>query len=215
MTRREMDQLKNEYGYMLRIIEMVVLHGEVDYPNKYIISYCGVNVGNELMEINLVRENITSVIKQLRDHRLEEYVKFEIADSGGYADQATMLADLKLCDEVFSLNLDMMEREDCQWFWSGLAHNINREKKTFGSWVPEFATKVAHSKYESKAKELIEKYYYSVQQVLGFIYGLYEDYEINEPEEMYLYKVIDPEDKYPDPIDYWKVWEYANPLEQM
>ncbi len=43
--------------------------------------------------------------------------------------------------------------------------------------------------------------------ILGMIYGLYQDYQIDEDEESYLYHIVDPEDKYNDVSDYWRTLE--------
>lgn len=73
-------------------------------------------------------------------------------------------------------------------------------------------TEITYSKYEDKAKELINNQYYSVPQVIGFIHDLYQDGMIDEPEEEYLYDLVDPEEKYNDCYEYWCAWPYDNPL---
>lgn len=145
----------------------------------------------------------------------EELVNTARANGYGYADRLTMLMDLELCDEAFQLDLDEMVGEwysALEYFWSALPQYINRETKTFGGWIPEFATVIPYSKYEEEAKRLIEEDYFSIPQVVGFIYGLFQDYQIHEPEELYLYKIVDPEEKYNEPSEYWNAWNYENPL---
>lgn len=145
----------------------------------------------------------------------EELVNTARANGYGYADRLTMLMDLELCDEAFQLDLDEMVGEwysALEYFWSALPQYINRETKTFGGWIPEFATVIPYSKYEEEAKRLIEEDYFSIPQVVGFIYALFQDYQIHEPEELYLYKIVDPEEKYNEPTEYWNAWNYENPL---
>ena len=55
---------------------------------------------------------------------------------------------------------------------------------------------------------------YTVEQILGFIYGLYADYIIDEDIEGPLYDYVDPEDTHNDkaPAEYWRDWYGDNPL---
>ena len=124
--------------------------------------------------------------------------------------------DLELCDETFQLDLNKLiyaydNGYDC-FFWDELECNIDRETKSFNGWVPSFARKVPYSRYEDKAKDLIENQYYSVPQVIGFIHDLYQEGMINDPEEEYLYNLVDPEEEYNECYEYWCAWPYDNPL---
>ena len=76
--------------------------------------------------------------------------------------------------------------------------------------VEIFAEKHKESKYANKVREVLKQY--SVPEVIGFIYGLWEDSEINEKEERELYAIADPNDEYNNPFDCWLEWEGKNPL---
>ena len=56
---------------------------------------------------------------------------------------------------------------------------------------------------------------YSVEEILGFIYGLYADYKIEEDIEGALYYYVDPKDNHNDkaPAEYWHDWCGDNPLD--
>lgn len=150
-----------------------------------------------------------------RYEKLQKLVEMAEKHGSAYENRMTMLMDLELCDDTFKLDLDDMLGEwdsECEYFWIDLSSHIDREAKSFNGWIPVFATEVKHSKYEDKAKELIEEGFYSVPQVIGFVYDLYQDCQINEPEEEYLYNLLDPEEKYNECYEYWCAWPFANPL---
>ena len=56
---------------------------------------------------------------------------------------------------------------------------------------------------------------YTIEQILGFIYGLYSDYKIDEDIEGPLYRYVDPDDTHNDraPAEYWWDWSGENPLD--
>lgn len=67
------------------------------------------------------------------------------------------------------------------------------------------------SQYENRVKKLLATK--PIPYVVGCIYGLYMDYEIDEPEEEYLYKIADPNDYFNEPHDYWcDIDDTKNPL---
>ena len=72
--------------------------------------------------------------------------------------------------------------------------------------------KVIWSRFEDKVKGFLRSGQYSIPQVVGFIYDLYQDYEIDEPEEEYLFDIADPDEQYNECYEYWCAWPYDNPL---
>ena len=56
------------------------------------------------------------------------------------------------------------------------------------------------SRFEDEVREYLKVR--SIPWVLGWIYSLYEDYEINEYEEQYLYAIADPEERFNSPAEY-------------
>lgn len=53
----------------------------------------------------------------------------------------------------------------------------------------------------------------SVPDMLGWIYGLYDEYSLSEEQEEELYSFVDPDDEYNEaPHDYWYEWVGENPL---
>ena len=57
---------------------------------------------------------------------------------------------------------------------------------------------------------------FSTADVVGFIYGLYQDAYIEEYEETALYGIADPDELFNDAGEYWWNWEEAeNPLVQI
>lgn len=67
--------------------------------------------------------------------------------------------------------------------------------------------------YKPKVEKMLKEGY-AVEQVLGCIYGLYDDCLINEATEEALYAVADPEDKCNEksPGEYWLEVDFENPL---
>lgn len=53
---------------------------------------------------------------------------------------------------------------------------------------------------------------YSVEEIIGFIYGLSIDYKIDEEMEGLLYYYIDPRDEHntKSPMEYWYDWDGCN-----
>lgn len=216
MTLIEMMKLQEEYG--ATVAKSIRIHDDPDSGNEYTIAYNNVIVGSELVTVDFVKQNIENVKRMLTEERYEKHQKLvrKAQESGyGYGDTLTMMMDLELCDETFELDLDDMLDEwysELEYFWCDLPHFINRETNTFNGWVPTFATKVTYSKYEKEAMRLINEDYFSVPQVIGFVYDLYQDCQINEPEETYLYNLLDPEEKYNEPSEYRNAWHFDNPL---
>ena len=68
------------------------------------------------------------------------------------------------------------------------------------------------SEYENRVKRLLATK--PIPYVVGCIHGLYADYEIDEPEEEYLYKIADPNELFNSPCEYdWAIIG-ANPLQK-
>jgi len=53
---------------------------------------------------------------------------------------------------------------------------------------------------------------YTIPQMLACIYDLYQDYMIDEPDELDLYFYVDPDEEYNNVSEYWREMDYANPL---
>jgi len=56
------------------------------------------------------------------------------------------------------------------------------------------------SKYEKKVRKLLKDW--SIPWVLGWIHSLWDDYEIDDVEETYLYSIADPEERFNCPAEY-------------
>lgn len=69
---------------------------------------------------------------------------------------------------------------------------------------------IISSRYENKVRELLKEK--PISYVVGCIYGLWADYEIDEEEEFYLYRIVDPNEEFNDASDYWNEIEEENPL---
>lgn len=67
--------------------------------------------------------------------------------------------------------------------------------------------------YKPKVEKMLKEGY-TVEQVLGCIYGLYDDCLINEATEEALYAVADPDDKFNNesPGECWFEVDFENPL---
>lgn len=61
MTLAEMIHLRNEFGSDLRIAPAVHLHNEDEW-NEFEISFRGIIVGSELVDVDFVRKNIQEVL---------------------------------------------------------------------------------------------------------------------------------------------------------
>ena len=57
------------------------------------------------------------------------------------------------------------------------------------------------SQYENRVRELLQTK--SIPWVVGWIHDLYENYEVDEEEEEYLYAIADPEERFNSPCEYW------------
>ena len=64
---------------------------------------------------------------------------------------------------------------------------------------------------KKKCKELMNDGI-SPKYIIGCIYGLYEDYVISEEQELELYQLVDPQDEYNEPSEYWWVIDGDNEL---
>ena len=68
--------------------------------------------------------------------------------------------------------------------------------------------------YITKVKKMLVNGY-TREQTIGCIYGLYNNYLINEATENALYKMVDPDDKINEsPGDLWYKIGFDNPLEK-
>ena len=70
---------------------------------------------------------------------------------------------------------------------------------------------MAYDVVKRRIEELGGKY--NTPQLVGFIYGLWQDYMINDRTEEMLYELVDPESKYNNTSEYWADWEGKNPLD--
>lgn len=59
--------------------------------------------------------------------------------------------------------------------------------------------------YKWDVKELLKTK--SIPWVLGWIYDMYQDYEIDEAEESELYKIADPNEEFNSPAKYWRAMD--------
>lgn len=59
------------------------------------------------------------------------------------------------------------------------------------------------SRFEDEVREYLKVR--SIPWVLGWIHSLYNDYDIDEDEEDYLYAIADPEERFNSPAEYY--WE--------
>ena len=68
-----------------------------------------------------------------------------------------------------------------------------------------------------RVRPLIDKMFadeHSIDEVCGCIYGLYNDYLINNPQEEELYEYADPDNTMKiGPGEAWYEWEGKNPLD--
>lgn len=51
----------------------------------------------------------------------------------------------------------------------------------------------------------------SIRDCVGYIYGLYQDYQLSEDQEMELYMFVDPDELWNEPSEYWRKQD-DNPL---
>ena len=52
----------------------------------------------------------------------------------------------------------------------------------------------------------------SIKDCVGFIYGLFQDYQLSEDQEVELYMFVDPDELWNSPCEYWLEQEDRNPL---
>lgn len=52
----------------------------------------------------------------------------------------------------------------------------------------------------------------SIKDCVGFIYGLFQDYQLSEDQEVELYMFVDPDELWNSPSEYWFEQEDKNPL---
>ena len=67
------------------------------------------------------------------------------------------------------------------------------------------------SKYQDKVAEL-RKNGEDVKKILACIFDLYEEHEIDEEEEAFLYMIADPDEEFNCPGEYWMDMTYDNML---
>lgn len=65
-------------------------------------------------------------------------------------------------------------------------------------YITEEQMKIIKAKCREELKKGTDPRY-----LIGCIYGLYEDYIISEKQESELYKLVDPEELYNEPSEYW------------
>lgn len=53
---------------------------------------------------------------------------------------------------------------------------------------------------------------FTIPQQLACIYDLYQDYRIDEPEEIDLYFYVDPDEEFNNVSEYWHEMDFENPL---
>lgn len=75
----------------------------------------------------------------------------------------------------------------------------------------EYITNEQMETIKAKCKELLDQNT-SPKYLVGCIYGLFEDYIISEIQEAELYKLVDPDDLYNEPSEYWWNIEEDNEL---
>ena len=77
----------------------------------------------------------------------------------------------------------------------------------------EYITNEQMEIVKEKCKELT-KDGISNKYIIGCIHGLYQNYLISEKQESELYQIVDPQDEYNEPSDYWQAIDGDNELER-
>ena len=72
---------------------------------------------------------------------------------------------------------------------------------------------MTESKYAERVRKMLEDGY-TIEQAVACIYDLFQNYLIDEPEEIRLYDIADPKEEHNRCFDYWQAMDYENPLIQ-